>query len=251
MGECFVRFGNRTMLGLWLALLIAALPALAWDKEAKGNQVDSGSFGIFIGGQRMATETFSIHQDSGGISTTSAQVKQEGANGAAQSCELKIASNGALVSYEWHEVAPGKTALTVAPNNEFLIERVTEAPGDKPKEQPFLLPDTSVILDNNFFVQREVLAWRYLASACTTQEGQFKCAQAQFGAVIPQERVSTRVSITPGGPEKVTIHGIERQLVRIVLKTEDGEWNLWLDPLDHFKLIRIIKAGENTEIVRD
>ena len=240
----------RKTLALLSAVLLLAVAAMASAAKA-GNQVDSGSFGIYVGGQRVATETFSIHQDSAGSSTTSAQLKQEGVAAPSQSCELKISSNGTLINYEWHELSPGKSELVVVPNNEFLIERVTETPGDKPKEQPFLLPNTSVILDNNFFVQREVLAWRYLASACTTEGGQFKCAPAQFGTVVPQERVSMRVSIEPGGPEKVAIHGTERQLVRISLKTDDGDWNLWLDPLDHFKLIRVVKAGENTEIVRD
>jgi len=234
--------------------LLLMATAAASDKE-KGNdkesQVDSGSFGIFVGGQRVATETFSVRQDSAGLSTVSSQLRQEGSTTPSQTCEMKVASNGTLVNYEWHELSPGKSELVVAPSNEFLIERVTEAPGEKPKEQPFLLPNTSVILDNNFFVLREVLAWRYLASACTTEGGQFKCGPAQFGVVVPQERVSVRVSISPGGPEKIVIHGIERQLVRISLKTDDGEWNLWLDPLDHFKLIRMVKTGENTEIVRD
>ena len=240
---------TRHLLAGCLCLGLSATSRAA--EKDKNSQVDSGAFGIYIGGHRVATETFTVQQDSAGLSTTSAQLKQEGATTPSQTCELKIGSNGALVNYEWHELSPGKSELVVVPNNEFLIERVTETPGDKPKEQPFLLPNTSVILDNNFFIQREVLAWRYLASACTTEGGQFKCGPAQFGTVVPQERVSVRVSIEPGGPEKLQIHSAERQLVRITLKTDDGEWGLWLDPLDHFKLIRMVKAGENTEILRD
>jgi hypothetical protein len=240
--------------GLCGLLLMAAAAASNNDKDKgkeKDSQVDSGSFGIFVGGQRVATETFSVRQDSAGVSTTSAQLKQEGSSTPSQTSEMKVSSGGAVVNYEWRELAPGKSELVIVPNNEFLIERVTENPGDKPKEQPFLLPNTSLILDNNFFVQREVLAWRYLASACATVSGQLKCDPAQFGAVVPQERISVRLSVTPGGPEKLMIHGAERQLVRISLKIEDSEWNLWLDPLDHFKLIRVVKTGENTEILRD
>jgi hypothetical protein len=243
---------KSSWIGLSVLLVVTAAAAWKSDKgKDRENQVDSGSFGIFVGGQRVATETFSVRQDSAGLSTTSGQLRQEGSNAPAQSFEMKVSSTGALVDYQWHELAPGKSELEVLPNNEFLVERVTENPSEKPKEQPFLLPNTSLILDNNFFVQREVLAWRYLASACSTEGGQLKCAPAQFGTVVPQERVSVRVSVTPGGPEKVMIHGTERQLVRISLKGDDGEWNLWLDPLDHFKLIRVVKTGENTEILRD
>ena len=46
------------------------------------------------------------------------------------------------------------------------MERMTASGTGKPAEQPFLMPSTTAILDNNFFVHREVLAWRYLAADC-------------------------------------------------------------------------------------
>jgi hypothetical protein len=55
----------------------------------------------------------------------------------------------------------------------------------------------------------------------------------------------------PVGEEKITIRGTERQLLRINLKAEDDEWGLWLDPQDHYKLLRVVKSGENSEVVRD
>ncbi|MBZ5706354.1 MAG: hypothetical protein LAN63_13475, partial [Acidobacteriia bacterium] len=178
------------------------------------------------------------------------QLKEDG-GGAAQSSDLQITSAGVLVRYEWHELTPGKGQLEIIPKNDFLVERVTTNPGDKPAEQPFLMPNTSVVLDNNFLIQREVLAWRYLASSCTTEKGQMRCAPAQFGAIVPQDRTSTRLNVQPVGEEKVTIRGVERQLLRLNLKSEDDEWGLWLDPQDHYKLIRVTKSGENSEVVRD
>ena len=68
-----------------------------------------------------------------------------------------------MVRYEWSD---GSGSLVVTPNNEFLLEKITTAASPKPAEQPFLMPSTSAILDNNFFVHREVLAWRYLAANC-------------------------------------------------------------------------------------
>jgi hypothetical protein len=221
------------------------------DKEATNSMVDSGSFGVFVNGRRVATETFSIHQQSGGVSTVSSQVKEEGGSGASQNSELEMTSAGALVRYEWHEANPGKSQLQVVPNNEFLLEKVTQNPGEKPAEQPFLMPNTSVILDNNFLIHREVLAWRYLASSCEPGSAPLRCGPAEFGVIVPQERLSQRVSVQPVGQEKVMVHGAERQLVRINLKSEGEEWALWLDPQDHYKLIRLVKSGDNAEIVRD
>jgi len=86
--------------------------------------VDSGSFGVFINGRRVATETFSVRQPSAGSSTISSQLKDE-SGGAGQTSEMQITSTGALVRYEWHELSPGKSMLVVAPNNEFLLETVS------------------------------------------------------------------------------------------------------------------------------
>ena len=36
---------------------------------------------------------------------------------------------------------------------------------------------------------------------------------------------------------------------KFVLRSEGGDWTLWLD--DQFKLQRILVASDNTEVVRD
>lgn len=231
------------------ALLVVALAAM--DKAPSGDLVDEGSFGIFLNGKRVATESFSIRQTKGGDSNTSAEFKEDGANNPSQRCEMQITSSGALVRYEWHELSPGKSELTLLPNNEFLVEKVIENPGEKPKEKPFLMPNTSVILDNNFFVHREILAWKYLASSCQLENGQHKCGPATFGAIIPQERDSVRVAVMPVAQEKITLNGSERDLLHLSMKVEDAEWDLWLDPKDQFKLMKVGKTGENIQIVRD
>lgn len=233
-----------------LLLATAAGAGTGKEKEGSSDTVDSGSFGIFVGGRRVATETFSVHTQPAGTNTITSQLKEDG-GAAAQSSELQITSTGVLIRYEWRELAPGKGQLEITPKNDFLVERITTNPGDKPAEQPFLMPNTSVVLDNNFLIQREVLAWRYLASSCTTEKGQMRCTSAQFGAIVPQDRTSARLTMQPVGEEKITIRGTERQLLRINLKGEDDEWGLWLDPQDHYKLIRVVKAGENSEVVRD
>jgi hypothetical protein len=227
-------------------LLFLAMALMAKDQ---GSDVDSGSFGIFANGKRVASETFSIHQTGGG-STISSQIK-DGDGTALQSSELQLTAAGALVRYEWHEHSPGKGTLTVVPDNEFLRETITAKPGDKPAEQPLLLPTTSPILDNNFFVHREILAWRYMSASCTPEATGLKCGPGDFGVVVPQDRSSYHLTIQPIGDEKVQIHGLEQTLLHLNLKGEDGEWSLWVNTKDHYKLMRVTKAGEQVEIVRD
>src|SRR6266496_3877143 len=238
---------NMRKIGVRLAwLLLFAMPLMTKDP---GNQVDAGAFGIFINGRRMATETFAIHQ-SNGNSTITSQVK--GLDGTPlQSSELQLTSIGALVRYEWHELSPGKTTLTVLPDNEFVREAITDKPGNKPIELPFLLPSTSPILDNNFFVHREILAWRYLGSSCNQEKAGLKCGPGEFGVLVPQGRAPFHLTIHPVGDEKVPIRGVEYTLLKLDLKGDDGEWSLWLDTKDHYKLMRVTKAGEQVEIVRD
>jgi len=236
-----------TAFALTVLLLTWTIPGAS--KDAAGSVLDSGSFGIFMNGKRVATETFSVQQASG-VSTASSQLKEDGAGGAGQSSELQIMSNGSIVKYEWRELSPGKSQLTVLPNNEFLIEKIIQGPGEKAAEQPFLMPNTSVVLDNNFFLHRELLAWRYLASSCQTKQGG-RCMPAEFGAIVPQERVSVRVAVQATGEEKVNIRGNQRTLVKLNLKSDQDEWGLWVDAADHFKLMKVTKAGETTEVLRD
>jgi hypothetical protein len=53
------------------------------------------------------------------------------------------------------------------------------------------------------------------------------------------------------GKEKITIHGAERELVRLNLTGEDLQWDLWVDGNDHFKLIRVAIPADNTVVDRD
>ena len=53
------------------------------------------------------------------------------------------------------------------------------------------------------------------------------------------------------GKEKIQVRGTDRELMRLNLKGDDFVWALWVDELDHFKLIRVAIPADNTEVVRD
>jgi hypothetical protein len=221
------------------------------DKKPAEQVVDSGSFGVFVKGQRVVTETFSIHQENG-VNLIKSQVK--GATGAdqdGQKSTLEINSGGELLRYEWSQNTG--SSLSVLPNHDFLIEKVTPAGSSKVAEKPFLMPTSSSILDNNFFVHREVLAWRYLAEDCKTEGGQMKCQQGpgQFGVLVPQDQTSMALHLEVIGTEKVTVRGAQRDLLKLKLSGESYEWELFLDPQDQFKLIRVAIPADDTEVVRD
>lgn len=240
---------------LIIVILISPLVAFASDKKDKvkpeaAQTIDSGSFGIFVKGQRVATETFHIQQQAGN-SIIKSQLKETGSSDPAQKSDLEITESGELLRYEWTQSSGG--SLTVFPENDFLKEKITASATAKAAEQAFLLPSKSPILDNNFFVHREILAWRYLASACKTEGGSLKCPQdaAEFGTLVPQDRISVPVRIELVGKEKVNIRGAQRDLLHLKLTGESSEWGLWLDDQDHYKLIRVAIPADDTEVVRD
>ncbi len=234
-----------------LALLAVAAPA-SDKKTVSAQTVDSGSFAVLMNGHRVATETFSITQDTEGSSITSQFKSEAGNQKAEQTSDLQLYANGDLRKYEWTELSPGQSHAVVQPDQSFLIEHIWKIPADKPLDQPFLLPASTSILDDYFFVQREVLAWRYLATNCKQEKGQVSCQlkqKAQMGTLNPHVRASTLVSVAYTGREKVSIHGAERELIRLDLSSESGESTLWLD--DALKLQRMVVPAEDTEVVRD
>ncbi len=230
--------------------------AHAADKKDKpkpppNQTIDSGSFGIFINGRRVATETFHIEQQNGNSVIRSQLKATDSPDSPTQKSELQLTSSAELLNYEWSQSSGG--SLTVYPDNDFLKEKITTSATAKAAEQAFLLPRTSPILDNNFFVHREVLAWRFLNGICQESGGDMKCKKepADFGTLIPQDRTSMSVHMELIGNEKVTIHGVERELMHLNLSGEGYQWALWVDNHDHFKLMRVSIPADNTLVDRD
>jgi hypothetical protein len=237
-----------------VALLVVAACAVAGDKkEAAGQTVDSGSLGIFMNGRRVATETFTIEQNAGGSLISSQFKTEEGVDKSSQTSELQLTPTGDIRKYEWKELSPGKSQATVAPNNDFLMEHLSSGPDAKPEEQPFLLPASTSVLDDYVFIHREVLVWRYLATTCKQEKGAaVECPanqKTQFGAMNPHQRSSLPLTLEFAGRDKVTIRGTEREMNKFVLRSEGGDWTMWLD--DQFKLQRILIASDSTEVIRD
>ena len=252
---------NRTFLGSVTLLLVlgAAFETSALesrlDKKDKpspaSSAIDSGTFGVFIKGQRVVSEDFTVQQENGN-SVVKAQIKQTASpTQTEQKSDLQITPGGELMRYEWTNAAG--SSFVVLPKDEFLIERITPTVGAKTVEQPFLMPNTSIILDNNFFVQREVLIWRYLAANCRPEGGNLQCQKGavEFGALVPQDRNSIRVRVELVGKEKIMVRGTERELMRLKLSSDDFEWALWVDANDQFKLIRVSIPADDTEVFRD
>lgn len=238
--------------GFVLCVSLFSIPAWsASDKDAPVKTVDSGSFGVFIGGRRVGTETFSIHQSDTGSEIVS-EFKTDNGDKADQTSTLDLSASGDLRRYDWKEIAPGQSVATVQPSDNFLVEKFAKTPQEKMREQPFLVPASTSILDDYFFVHREVLAWRYLATSCKQDKGQIQCPmkqKSQMGALNPHGRSSLLVSVAFAGREKVTLHGADHELIRLEMTSDSGDWTVWLD--DQLKMQKVQIAGGDSEVVRD
>jgi hypothetical protein len=251
-----VKLCHRQFAFLLTLILVLSVFSAAKDKEKEpeGQKVDSGSFGVFMGGHRVGTETFSIYQNQNG-SVIQSEFKTEGqAVQAAQNSELRLTASGEIRRYDWREVSPGASQLTILPNDQFLTQKWTTGPQGKEGEQPYLLPPSTNILDDYFFVHREVLAWKFLGMACKQEKGQVQCPikqRVKFATLNPHQHSSAPGNMESLGREKVTLKGTEQELTKLELTTDSGTWYLWVDDHDQFKLMRISIEGENTEVVRD
>lgn len=224
------------------------------DREHEGTKVDSGSFGIYQKGNRVGTETFSIYQTGNGSVIESEFKTQNASPAAQQDSTMQLAANGDIRRYEWKEVSPGSAESVIVPNDDFLTQKWKTGAQEKQHEKPYLMPASTTILDDYFFIQREVLAWKFLAMTCTKQEkGTVQCPpkqRHQFAILNPREQSSSALSAESLGREKITLpNGQQQELNKLELKNDAGTWQLWLD--DQWKVIRMSVVGENTEVDRD
>jgi hypothetical protein len=263
---------------LKLAIVMGALGASSlWlgaadkPKEKAGSHVaDSGSFGIYVNGKRVGTETFNITETldtarKPEYSTATSEIKfDDGRFKADQTAEMQISAKGELRSYTWHSTVPQKEESSVEPKDQLLVEHIL--PADQKKvDVPHMLPLSTVILDDNFFSQREVLLWWYLASGCKRQNNDLMCGTGRFVILIPRQHLAGNATLELVGQDKVMIKGAERELNKVKLETngpqsltwitdqnresDSAQWLLWVD--DQYKVIKMTVAGSNVEVIRD
>lgn len=241
------------MMALVWGIAVSAAPMpIEKEKEHEGKNIDSGSFGVFQNGHRVGTETFSIYQTGNGSVIQSEFKTENSPTSAVQTSEMHLTASGEIRRYEWKELSPEKAESVVLPNSDFLTQKWSAGPNEKEGEQPYLLPASTSILDDYFFIHREVLAWKFLSAACKQEKGQVQCPlkqRAQFGTMNPHQHSSAQLGAEFLGREKVSLKSGQQDLLKLELKNDSGTWQLWLD--DQYKVMRMSVVGEHTEVVRD
>ncbi len=210
--------------------------------------VDSGSFGIFLEGKRIGTETFRVEQGPD-VGILRAEIKMDdGKNKTEQSCEMQITPEGNLIRYIWRMISPVKEDAIVEPKDQLLVEHVTAANGEK-RDVPYVLPVSTQIFDGNFSSLKEILVWRYLATACASKDGKLQCGSDSIGVLSPRARDSATVKIALAGGEKIKIRGEDVELNKVSMDVGGAQWLIYMD--EKYKVIDIGAPAVHSEIVRD
>lgn len=242
-----------------LVFTLLAVTAGAWGIQGKNKNTsrktpanrtaDAGSFGIFVNGKRIGTETFRIEEGSEFSVATSDIKVDDGTTKAEQSAEMRVAPDGSLKFYRWRSVLPTKEETVVEPKDDLLMEHIT--PADQKKlDLPHILPTSTSILDDNFFSHREILAWRYLATSCEAENGHPKaCSRSLFGILVPQQHIAANASVELVGRNAIKIRGVEQELNELKVDTGGGLWLIWID--DNLKVQKMAIPADKVEIVRD
>jgi hypothetical protein len=215
--------------------------------------VDSGSFGILVNGHRVATEKFRMEQHSSS-NVVSAELSYDDARvKAVQNADMEVEANGSLKKYTWKESAPGKAEITVEPQDaNFLISHMTE--NDKPPtENTHPLSPLTTILDDNFYSQMQVLAWKYLALSCgpVAADGKSTCnyKPLKFPVLNPHQQASQVVMVDFIGRHAMKWQKTYGSYNVFKLTSESGNFELWLN--DKNQLVRVLDKVDNTEVIRD
>lgn len=232
------------------------------DKKAAPTSVDSGTFNIMVGGHRVAIETFHVEQHpDGSILTSELKTEDASLKSAVQNAEMSMQPNGLLKRYTWKEVTPSKAQIVVEPQDEqFMVSHVTESSGATPKDTVHALAPGTSIMDENFFSHMEVLTWKYMAFGCKANaQGQTECKwlPLRMPVFVPHQQQSVIAEVSYKGVQKMTVNGKEAEFKTFSLVLEDpsdfkpegGNCLMWFN--DQNKLVRVVIASDNMEVLRD
>ena len=125
------------------------------------------------------------------------------------------------------------------------------SPADQKKlDIQHLLPASTAILDDNFFSQRELLVWRYLATGCMVKPNEGRmCAPTHFGILVPHQHTSASATMELTGREQINFKGKQQELNKFKIESDGVVWNLWVS--DDYKVMKISVPSGNVEVVRD
>lgn len=245
---------HRSLSAYALLFLLATAAATESQSQKKNaTVVDSGSFGILVGGRRAATETFKIEQSASGNSISSELKYGVGEQAVTQTAEMEFTAGGDLKKYLWKENSANKPTLSVEPQQDgYLLTRAHDTTMTSPKDTQHPLSPATAILDDNLYSQLQVIVWKYLALSCAaSRSGTAGCPTAPYKMPVfnPHIRESTLVTLAYKGALKMKLNNVSGEYHWLEMEAENGKWQIYLNHEN--KLVRVLIPSENIEVLRD
>jgi hypothetical protein len=256
---------SHLMRSLFCVVMVVVLCGAAdknSDKKVAPTSVDTGTFTIMVSGRKVASETFHVDQHTdGSVITSELKTDDPGLNNAVQNAEMTMRPNGLLKKYTWKEVTPSTSQIVIEPQDEqFMVAHVSENAGSPVKDTVHALAPGTSIMDENFYSHMEILTWKYMAFGCKpNMQGQTECKwlPLRMPVFVPHQQQSAIAEVSYKGITKMNYNGKEAEFKTFSLVLEDpsdfkpegGNCLLWFN--DQNKLVRVLIASDNMEVLRD
>jgi hypothetical protein len=203
------------------AALLAFAFAGGLSAARPGSIADHGIFRVFQDGQPVGSERFSVQQNGAATIVHSAIDYELSDRHVRQESELNLSSDTNLESYVWHE---GKAIITVDYRDGWLMSHYQPETGAA-RDFQFIMPNTTAIVDSNFYVDWQLLAGRYDAALGGAQ---------QFRVFVPHEGDPDQVTISSEG--SATVPESNHPLLHLKAVTNAATLDLYMDG---HKLVRL------------
>jgi len=204
------------------ALLAAGAPLAA-------QQVDHGTFRVYVGGREVGTEEFSITQSGSGavaVTMASGRVDLRRAEGSLQlSPRLRaqgVGSDPVQYQVDVSGDAPERVVGTIGGGR--VSAKIVTAAGEQLRE--YVASSGAVVLD-------EWVAHHYYFLATRTHAG-------RVPIIVPRENRQVMATVTSRGEEAVQVGGRSVRLFHLLVQPQGGlEANVWVDDLNRVLKVEI------------
>jgi len=220
-------------------VLSLIVPALMLAGSAAAQQVDQGTFRVYVGDREVGTETFTITQTGSGavaVTMASGRVELRLAEGSL-SLAPRLRAQGVGADPVQYQVdvsgdAPQRIVGTISGGR--VSQKVVTGAGEQLRE--YVASSGAVVLD-------EGVAHHYYFLAQRTHAG-------RVPVIVPRENRQVIATVTNRGEEPVTIGGRTARLFHLVVQPQGGAaTDVWVDDLN--RVIRVEVPARQYRAVRD
>ncbi|WP_420125117.1 hypothetical protein [Longimicrobium sp.] len=214
--------------------------ALAAPVEAWAQQVDSGTFVVYVEDRQVGTEQFLITQAGTGAGAelvATGKVRVQLPEGSLD-LEPRLTTRGVgadPVNYQVNVGGSSPSRVVGTVSGRRFSAKIGNASGEQLRE--YLASEGAVVLDPGVAHHYQFLAQR-------THQG-------RVPVIVPRENRQVMATVASRGEEAVTVGGVEATLFHLIVQPEGGdERHVWVDALNRVVRVEIPARAYRAERTR-